>query len=87
MNRVLFNNCGLTGNKFATILEGLALVKDFKSIIYKHNELNALAIAKLQPLLEKNIPNQLSELILIDCRIHCVQLEQLLTMMIDRNQL
>ena len=48
MNRVLFNNCGLTGNKFATILEGLALVKDFKSIIYKHNELNALAISKLQ---------------------------------------
>ena len=57
MNRVLFNNCGLSGNKFATILEGLALVKDFKSIIYKHNELNALAISKLQPLFEKNIPN------------------------------
>lgn len=44
MNRVLFNNCGLTGNKFATILEGIALVKDFKSIIYKHNEVNLLAI-------------------------------------------
>ena len=57
MNRVLFNNCGLSGNKFSTILEGLALVKDFKSIIYKHNELNALAISKFQPLLERNIPN------------------------------
>ena len=40
MNRVLFDNCGLTGNKFATILEGLAHVKDFKSVIYKRGELN-----------------------------------------------
>ena len=47
MNKVLFNNCGLNGNKFAKILEGLVQVKDFKSIIYKKNELNSLAIEGL----------------------------------------
>lgn len=62
MNRVLFNNCGLNGNKMAIVLEGLANIKDFKSIIYKHNELNSLAIAKLEALFFRQIPNQLAEL-------------------------
>ena len=84
MSRVLFNNCGLTGDNFATILEGLALIKDFKSIIYKRNEINVHAIERLQPLFMKNIPHQLSELEIIDCKIHCVQIEQLLDLMIER---
>lgn len=50
MNRVLFNNCSLTGNKIGIILEGLINIKDFKSIILKRTELNSLAIAKLEPL-------------------------------------
>ena len=41
----------------AIILEGLAKVKDFKSIIYKHNELNSLAVAKLEAIFLKFIPN------------------------------
>ena len=53
MNRVFFSNCGLTGNKFATILDGLVLVKDLKSIIYKLNEINELTVEKLQPLFVK----------------------------------
>ena len=85
MNRVLFNNCGLTGNRFATILEGLALVKDFKSIIYKHNEINALAISKFQPIFVKKVPNQLQELQIIDCKVHCHQIEELLDLMITEN--
>ena len=72
MNRVFLSNNGLTGNKFATILDGLALIKDFKSIIYKHNELNELVISKFQPLFVKMFPNHLIELKIIDCKIHCV---------------
>ena len=37
VNRVLFNNCGITGEQFSMILEGLRELKDFKSIIYKMN--------------------------------------------------
>ena len=40
VNRVLFNNCGITDEQFAMILEGLHKLKDFKSIIYKLNTLN-----------------------------------------------
>ena len=72
MNKALFNNCGLTGNNFATILEGLVKVKDFKSIMYKRNEINAFSIERLEPLLSKNIPYNLAELSIIDCRIHCL---------------
>ena len=87
LNRALFNNCGLSGSKFATILEGLAQIKDFKSIIYKRNEINALSIERLEPLFTKNIPHQLAELQIIDCKIHCVQIEQLLDLMIERCQI
>ena len=57
------------------ILEGLAAIKDFKSIIYKRNEINALSIERLEPLFSKKIPHQLAELQIIDCKIHCVQIE------------
>ena len=57
MNRALFNNCGISGNSMATILEGFAEVKDFKSIIYRHNELNSLAVAKFERIFHKFIPN------------------------------
>ena len=44
MNRILLSNCGMTGNKLAIVVEGLSKIKDFKSIIYKYNEINSLAI-------------------------------------------
>ena len=34
LNRFLFNNCGLTGDNLAIILEGLVRMKDFKALIY-----------------------------------------------------
>ena len=69
------------------ILEGLHKLKDFKSIIYKHNELNALAIAKLQPIFIKKVPNHLQELQIIDCKIHCVQIEEMLDLMASECQI
>ena len=47
VNRVLFNNCGITGDQFAMILEGLNKLRDFKSIIYKMNTVNSLSLQKL----------------------------------------
>ena len=82
MNRALFNNCGISGNSMATILEGIAKVKDFKSIIYKHGELNSLAVSKFERIFHKFVPDQLMELQIIDCKIHCSVIEQLLDLMI-----
>lgn len=37
VTRVLFNNCGIDGKEFASILEGLTQLSNFRSIIYKKN--------------------------------------------------
>ena len=34
LNRMLFNNCGLTGDTMAIILSGLVRMKDLKALIY-----------------------------------------------------
>ena len=70
VNRVLFNNCGLSGDQFAMILEGLAYLRDFKSIIYKMNAVNSLSLEKMIPVLDKRLPMHLEELKLIDCKIN-----------------
>ena len=40
VNRMLFNNCGMTGDSLAKILEGVVKMKDFKSLIYKQGSIN-----------------------------------------------
>ena len=70
VNRVLFNNCGITGDQLAMMLEGLCQLQDFKSIIYKMNTVNSSALQKLEPAFEKRIPHHLEELKLIDCKIN-----------------
>ena len=62
VNRFFFNNCGITGDQLANILEGAAKMKDFKALIYKHGEINQLAIEKMGQLFLKPIPNHLEEL-------------------------
>ena len=44
VNRMLFSNCGLTGDQLALILAGIAKMKDFKALIYCKNTLNSQSI-------------------------------------------
>ncbi len=69
INRVYFDNCGIDDEEFASILGGLAQLKDFKSIIYKRNVFDENSLEALEPLLHKRIPNHLEEFRLIDCTI------------------
>ena len=57
-----FNNCGITGDQLAVILEGVAKMSDFKALIYKMNTINALSIEKMAPLFRKYIPCHMEEL-------------------------
>ena len=34
VNRMLFKNCGLTGDTLSIILDGIAKMKDFKALVY-----------------------------------------------------
>jgi len=78
VNRMLFNNCGLSGDQLATILEGVRKMKDFKSLIYRMSAVNALAIDKLGPIFRNPIPHHMEELQLIDCKLSATLIEQLL---------
>ena len=37
VNRMLFNNCGLSGDQMAVLLDGFAKMTDLKALIYKNN--------------------------------------------------
>ena len=34
VNRLLLNNCGISGEQFAEIITGMGKLRDFKSLIY-----------------------------------------------------
>jgi hypothetical protein len=68
INRVLFSNCGIDGDEFTDILNGLAKLDDVKSITYKQNILNLEAVQALDPILKKRLPRNLEELKMIDVK-------------------
>lgn len=66
---MLFNNCGIDGKEFASILEGLSQLSNFRSIIYKKNEFTKHSLAALEPILQKPNPNSLDELKFVELKI------------------
>jgi len=83
VNRVFFSNCGIDDHEFASILEGLNHLKDFKSIIYKANHFAEQSLLKLRPLLLKRLPNHLLELKLIDCHMNSSHVSTLLDLLLE----
>ena len=82
---MLFSNCGLSGDQLAVILEGIAKIKDFKALIYKHSALNTLSIEKLTALVLKPIPNHLEQLSLVDNNMSAGTVECLMDTLIENN--
>lgn len=41
LQKVFFDNCGMTGNQFASIVAALDSLKIFRSIVYRMGQLNA----------------------------------------------
>ena len=86
INRMLFNNCGMTGDQLATILQGVARMPDFKSLIYKNGGMNSLAIQKLEPILLRAAPNHLEELSIIDIKLSPTLIEELVVMLENKSR-
>ena len=68
VNRVLFNNCGISGREFAELLRGLQKLRDVKSITYKQNQFSHESLAELAKLFQRRIPYHLEELKLVDLK-------------------
>ena len=69
VNRLLLNNCGVTGDQFAEIINGISKLRDFKSLIYKQNTINLNSINALVPVFQRRLPCHMDELKLIDCKV------------------
>lgn len=87
VNRLLLNNCGISGDQFAEILKGLKKLRDFKSLVYIKNSINSASLTALKPLLEKRLPYHLQELKLIDCKIQAAQICQLMDDLLELSQI
>lgn len=59
INRVRFENCGIDDGEMANLLQAFVQFKDFKSIIYRSNELNENSLVELKQLFAKGIPYHL----------------------------
>lgn len=66
---VLLDNCGVGDDEFASILEGMNLLNSFRSIVYKQNHFDELSLEAIKPILNKEVPTNLTELKIIDCKI------------------
>jgi Ran GTPase-activating protein (RanGAP) involved in mRNA processing and transport len=87
VNRILLSNCGISGDQFALILEGIKSLKDFKSIVYRMNAVNQASIDSMKPLYQNRYPYHLEELKLIDCKITTTCLESLIDNLIEQSQI
>lgn len=87
VNRLLLQNCGITGDQVAKILEGVLHLKDFKAFIYKQNAFNLASIDHLKPILHRDAPFHFEELVLIDCNLRGAVLENLLDTLTEAKQL
>jgi hypothetical protein len=68
VNRVLFDNCGITDEQFAGILAACWDLKDFKSIVYRHNEFGMKSAEAILNLTTRRKPYQLEELRINHCK-------------------
>ena len=64
-----FDNCGIDDIEMSQLLDAFAQFKDFKSIIYRRNELAELSLEGLKKLLAKKVPYHLQELRISNCRL------------------
>ena len=49
VNRIMLCNNGINGDQLAEIVEGMAKLREFKSLIYKQNLININSLNALKP--------------------------------------
>jgi hypothetical protein len=76
----MFENCGIDDIEFSNIITACSFLKDFKSIVYKQNQIGPLTLQLLPMLFQRKIPYHLLEFRVIDCKISVQTSNQLIDM-------
>ena len=87
VNRIMLCNNGINGDQLAEIVEGMAKLREFKSLIYKQNMINMNSLTALKPVFEKRLPLQMEELKIIDCKVSHQLVIQLMQNLLEISQL
>lgn len=87
VNRILFNNNGMSGDQLAEILIGLQNIEDVKSITYRLNGINQKSLEAMVPLFERKLPYHLEELRLIDVKSSASLIDDLMIRISTRSQI
>lgn len=82
-----FDNCGIDDGEMASLLSAFSKFKDFKSIIYRHNELHEESLEGFCKLFKNKVPYHLEELRISACRITPDVTTDLITSMMERSSL
>ena len=64
-----FDNCGIDDEEMSLMVQAFFKFKDFKSIIYRQNDLQENSVESLRHLLSKGIPYHLQELRISNCKL------------------
>jgi hypothetical protein len=83
--RVILDNCGVDDTEFSAIIEGIATMKDFKKIVYRHNVFSRNSLNKLRVLLHKPIPHHLEELRIENCKIESDVTRELIELLSEKS--
>lgn len=69
ISRVLIEGCGLDDDDFAQIVASLLEIEDLKSVAYVQNTLGDKSVVQLAKFFKRQVPFNLSELCLHDCKM------------------
>mmetsp|Transcript_33981 Transcript_33981/g.33125 ORF Transcript_33981/g.33125 Transcript_33981/m.33125 type:complete len:113 (-) Transcript_33981:348-686(-) len=57
LNKITLENNGIHDEEFKVVLEGLHLLKDLKSVIYKQNDIRMKSVEALRAIVVRPMPN------------------------------
>ena len=86
-NRLIFDNCGIDDEEFATIISGIKAMHEFKKIVYRHNSFGKNSLMEIQDLVFKRKPHHLEELRIEHCKIDPSITRGLLQVLVENSHL
>ena len=81
----MLDNCNVTDSQMASLLEGCARLRDFKSFIYRSNTFDVKSAKCLSGLLWRKPPNHFEELRIVNCKISARATEIIVDQLLNKS--
>ena len=78
VSKIILDNNKMKDADFAKLLKNLSMLKSFRGIVYKRNELGDESLVHINQIMKKRIPNHLEELRIESCSVSMYVIEDLM---------